>query len=99
VWWRKRGERQRKTLSSLEVDPPKYIRVARLILGRIKGGTYPVGARLPAEIALAAEMEVSRETVRRALGLLREGGWIAVRQGFGSVVRREAEAEEGGERP
>lgn len=57
------------------------------ILGRIAQGIYPVGKRLPAERAMAAELGVSRLTVRRALAGLRRLGVVSSRHGSGNYVR------------
>lgn len=53
--------------------------------GRI-GHAYLEGAFLPAQRALAAELNVSRDTVQRAVRELESEGWIQTRQGSGSRV-------------
>lgn len=53
----------------------------------IKSGSYKPDERLPTELDLAAEFEVSRPVVRDALKRLREHGLIYSRQGAGSFVR------------
>jgi GntR family trehalose operon transcriptional repressor len=47
---------------------------------------YKPGALLPGEHTLAEEYEVSRETIRKALALLLESGYIQKKQGKGSIV-------------
>ncbi len=59
-----------------------YLSVADTIRDRIKAGDYEDGA-LPAELDLAAEFGVSRLTVRRALGQLRDEGLVEARKGSG----------------
>ncbi|MEL6268148.1 MAG: GntR family transcriptional regulator, partial [Pseudomonadota bacterium] len=54
--------------------------------GEIAAGRYPVGARLPGELALAQRFGVNRHTVRRALAALTEAGRIHVRRGAGATV-------------
>ncbi len=49
-------------------------------------GTWPVGARLPAERALAAEHAVSRNTVREAIQRLAARGLLQARRGAGVFV-------------
>lgn len=53
----------------------------------IKSGSYQPDERLPTELDLAAEFEVSRPIIRDALKRLRERGLIYSRQGAGSFVR------------
>ncbi|MGW1555703.1 GntR family transcriptional regulator [Streptomyces sp. NPDC002144] len=55
---------------------PLYWRVATRLLGELRDGTIPPGERLPSERRLAAHFEVSRETVRQALEVLRRDGLI-----------------------
>jgi GntR family transcriptional regulator len=67
--------------------PPKYAQVVAAIKRRIEGGSYPAGSLLPSEHQLVAEFGVSRPTVVKALGALRQDGWIDTQQGKGSFVR------------
>ena len=53
----------------------------------IVGGELVPGQQLPTEQALADRFQVHRNTVRRALDALRDGGLIRVEQGRGSFVR------------
>jgi len=70
-----------------EVPPPKYLRVLNALRERIEDGTYGPGAALPSENTLANEFRVSRPTVLKALGILRQDGWIESQQGRGHFVR------------
>ena len=54
----------------------------------IKSGSYKPDERLPTELDLAAEFEVSRPIVRDALKRLREQGLIYSRRGAGSLAKR-----------
>jgi DNA-binding transcriptional MocR family regulator len=65
-----------------------YRRLAGAIRGRAAAGGLPVGARLPAERALAGALGVSRTTVVAAYELLRRDGWLESRRGSGSRVTR-----------
>jgi DNA-binding GntR family transcriptional regulator len=65
---------------------PLYLRVARLIERRIRDGAAPVGSLLPTENDLAAKLGVSRQTVRQAIGCLRDKGLISARKGVGTRV-------------
>ncbi|MFP7674863.1 FadR/GntR family transcriptional regulator [Marivita sp. S0852] len=56
------------------------------LLVRIQSGAYPPDSRLPSERALAAELGVSRNTVREALDVLEARDMVRRRQGSGSFV-------------
>jgi len=66
---------------------PKYAQVVDEIKRRIENGTYPAGSLLPSEHQLVTEFGLSRPTIVRALGALRQQGWIDTQQGKGSFVR------------
>lgn len=52
----------------------------------ILNGTYQPGELLPSENQLVEKYNVSRETVRKALNLLINAGYIQKKQGKGSIV-------------
>jgi DNA-binding GntR family transcriptional regulator len=58
-------------------DRPLYGRIAALLLDELRAGTIPPGERLPGERHLAAYFQVSRETVRQALEVLRRSGAVS----------------------
>ncbi|MFK0290050.1 GntR family transcriptional regulator [Streptomyces sp. NPDC090442] len=60
-------------------------RVAHVLRGQVLRGAFPEGV-LPDERALIAEFGTSRNTVREALGLLRDEGLVERRRGVGTVV-------------
>ena len=66
----------------------RYRSVADELRRRVTVGTWPPGQLLPAESELAADFAVSRVTVRKALGLLKEAGILDSRQGFGWFAAR-----------
>jgi GntR family transcriptional regulator len=65
---------------------PLYHQVAGVLRQRIEEGIYPVGARLQSEDEFAAEFDVSRATVRQAVGELVMEGLVVRRQGRGTFV-------------
>lgn len=73
------------------VDPesatPVYQQVAGILRTRITRGVWLPDRRLPSEPDLEAEFEISRDTVRRALNVLREEGLIVTVKGRGSFVK------------
>ena len=64
----------------------QFARVAARVREEIVRGVWPLGERLPGEIALAARYGVSRGTVVRALELLRDESIIVTVHGQGSRV-------------
>lgn len=61
-----------------------YQQVADAIAARIAAGVYTV--RLPSELDLAEEFDVSHGTVRHATAILRERGLIVSIHGRGTFV-------------
>ena len=54
---------------------------------QIENGKWQVGARLPAERTLAADLGASRNTVRNALRVLEARGVVDIRKGSGCYLR------------
>ncbi|SFP62297.1 DNA-binding transcriptional regulator, FadR family [Pseudomonas sp. NFPP07] len=54
---------------------------------RINDGVWSIGQRLPTEPELAAELGISRNTVREAMRVLAFSGLVEIRQGDGSYLR------------
>lgn len=65
---------------------PRYLRVAQHLQEAIQSGEFPVGSLLPTEIQLAARYGVSRQTVRQAIGQLRDRGMLSARKRIGTRV-------------
>ncbi|TQC49367.1 FadR family transcriptional regulator [Rhodococcus sp. WS4] len=61
---------------------------ADLLRSRIESGEWEVGAKLPGETTLAAELGVGRSTVREAVRMLAGLGMLESRQGAGVFLRR-----------
>jgi GntR family transcriptional regulator len=57
-----------------------------ILAERIESGVYPGKSQLPPEQVLAAEFNVSRATIRSALGALAERGLVVRRHGVGTFV-------------
>ena len=72
----------------LEVIEPRrlYRRIADQLRLLMDQGEFPVGSRLPAERELAAQLGVSRPTVREALIALEVEGRLRIRVGSGIYV-------------
>jgi DNA-binding GntR family transcriptional regulator len=65
---------------------PRYVQLAETLRQRILDGTYPLGLRMPTEVDLIEETGYARDTVRAAVRVLRESGWVTVRHGLGTFV-------------
>jgi DNA-binding GntR family transcriptional regulator len=65
---------------------PFYRQLAAIIRGMIESGELERLDPLPSESALEQEYELSRDTVRKALAVLREEGVIFTIQARGSYV-------------
>jgi DNA-binding transcriptional MocR family regulator len=70
---------------------PAYLQLAILLRGLIITRQLPVGTMLPSEPELTARYKVSRDTVRRAMQLMREIGLAETRRGIGHFVIRTPE--------
>lgn len=60
--------------------------IASALAARIRSGQIPAGSRLPSEPELARSLGVSRNTVREAIGVLREQGLAVSKQGIGTFA-------------
>lgn len=60
---------------------------AELLRERIVGGEWEVGAKLPGETTLAAELGIGRSTIREAVRTLAGLGMLESRQGAGVFLR------------
>lgn len=65
---------------------PLYRQIASDLVDQIKAGRYAPRRPIPAETALLQQYDCARETVRRAMALLREQGWIYTVPQRGSYV-------------
>ena len=68
------------------VKIPLYVTVYETISEWLKEGKYKPGDKLPGENILAEQLNVSRGTLRQAMLLLQEDGFIVNQQGRGNIV-------------
>lgn len=68
-------------------EPPQYRRLYELLRGLIEESTYQFGDLLPSENELCAIHHLTRPTVRKALDMLVNEGFIIRHQGKGSIVQ------------
>lgn len=66
--------------------PPLHRQVQQYLLTLIEQGTYQPGEQLPSEVDLAAQLGVSRPTLREALYILEQEGVIVRKHGVGTFV-------------
>lgn len=66
--------------------PSMADQTADVLLGRIRAEEWALGARLPGETTLAAQLGVGRSTVREAIRQLAGQGVLTARQGAGVFV-------------
>ncbi|MBA1392404.1 GntR family transcriptional regulator [Lactobacillus sp. XV13L] len=71
-----------------EKNTPKYQIIAADLLHKIQTGTYPQNALIPPELELADHYHVSRPTVRQAIALLVNQGYLERRRKRGTLVKK-----------
>lgn len=64
----------------------KYLSIYNDLLSKIEKGIFKPGMKIPSENQLVEQYETSRETIRKALNLLSEHGYIQKIKGKGSIV-------------
>jgi len=81
----RRGRLRRVAIKPIAA-PRLYQRIAEEIARLIDDGTFKPGTRLPAERDLARSLNVSRSSLREALGALEIAGRLVIRMGSGAYV-------------
>lgn len=71
---------------SLKYDMTMYERIFRILKNKIESGLYPAGSSLPSRADLCQEFATSEKTIRRALAMLEEKGFIETSQRKRPVV-------------
>ncbi|MCU9613400.1 trehalose operon repressor [Caldibacillus lycopersici] len=66
----------------------KYLTIYNDIVNRMEQGEFPTNSLIPSENELKDYYDTSRETIRKALNLLAQNGYIQKVRGKGSVVIR-----------
>lgn len=65
---------------------PPYKQVAATLRARIKDGTIPPGRRIPSLVELETEFSVARDTLRKAVQVLKDEGLVETVTGMGTYV-------------
>jgi DNA-binding FadR family transcriptional regulator len=71
--------------------PQLYERIAEQLVEEFREGAYGAGDRLPPERELARILDVSRSSVREAIGALQLEGLVETRRGAGTFVAADVE--------
>lgn len=66
---------------------PKYQQIAEVLREKIIKGTYAVGNVIPTEAKLQEQFDVSRHTIRQALSILINEGYLRSEKGSGTYVK------------
>ncbi len=74
----------------VKIDQESQIPVYKQIVGQVeqmvRSGEYPEGYLLPSMNELSAQLDISKETVKKAYSILRDKGFIDAKQGKGYYV-------------
>lgn len=65
---------------------PLYVQVRDHLVAAFAAGEIKPGERIPSEPDLARAFRVGRPTVRQAVSVLRQEGWVMTRRGLGTYV-------------
>jgi GntR family transcriptional regulator len=68
-------------------DVPKHVQIADVLRSRIRSGVLKPRLPVGSEPSLMGEFGVARDTVRKAIGLLRDDGYVVTQPGMGTFVR------------
>lgn len=71
-----------------EMHVPLYIQLKEELTRKIKEGKWEIDSQIPTEKELMEEYRVGRATVRQAVSLLENQGYLYKRQGIGTFVGR-----------
>lgn len=72
--------------TSIRQVGPRYLNIASELRSKITGGSLGANQVLPSEAVLSTLYDASRITIRKALEVLRQEGYVDSRQGFGWLV-------------
>ncbi|WP_108060366.1 GntR family transcriptional regulator [Poseidonibacter lekithochrous] len=68
------------------VEKPMYIKLYEEILKNIENKNYSISEKLPSENVFATTFDVNRHTVRQALSMLKDEGYIYTKKGKGNYI-------------
>ena len=87
LFWHNFDMRAYKHMADIRLGSnPLYLDLAAKLRSEIDAGVYAVGDRMPSEPDLCSETGYSRSTVRKALQILVDQGYVSKSQGKGTFV-------------
>lgn len=69
-----------------EAPIPLYVQIRDRLVAAIKDGSLAPGDRIPSEPELVRMFRVGRPTVRQAVAVLRQEGWVVTHRGLGTFA-------------
>lgn len=63
-----------------------YLQLAEILRERIRSGEIPVGRRIPSQSELEQEFDIGRNTIKRAVEIIKSEGLVATSPGRGLFV-------------
>jgi GntR family transcriptional regulator len=69
---------------------PLYVQVADWLESMIKEERYQINTKLPSEGDLAQNFQLNRNTIRHAISLLVQKGFVEKKKGVGTFIKRKA---------
>lgn len=73
-------------VNELEQAAPLYLHIAKDLRERIEAGEFPLDSLLPAEQALCQQYQCGRVTLRTAVEILAQRGYLTKKRGFGTMI-------------
>lgn len=70
------------------LDAP-YVQIANILRERIASGKIQPGRKIPSQMELEQEFDVSRNTIKKALNVLKNEGLLVTAPGRGLFVKAE----------
>lgn len=70
---------------------PPYRQIAAILRQRIDSGDIPPGRRIPSLVELEQEFDVARDTLRKAVQVLKDEGRVETVPGMGIYVKTPAD--------
>lgn len=82
-----------RSVESIDRDGPvpPYRQVAAVLRERIDSGEIPAGRRIPSLVEMEQEFGVARDTLRKAVQVLKDDGLVQTVTGMGVYVREQAQ--------
>ncbi len=70
----------------MSTKEPLYITIMQILKERIIDGTYEINSLMPTEVELEKEFQVSKITIRNAIEMLENEGYVQKKSGKGTTI-------------